>query len=380
MSWWYPVVSGEARRRRSGFVGTLTEARRAKAREAAPTAAVRSSVPVATASPTLYEFAKGQIGDELAPRSQHTTDRYETAYRLRIHGELGHYALTDLTTVVIRSWSDDLVRREGTRRCAEYAFRTLHWLLKSAVQEGLLDSNPASGVAFGGRAAAAVARTGAPASEDHERKKPALTREQYEEVKAHAASRGLQHLLLIRLATECALRRAELAALRRGGYDREARTFEVASGVTHTRTTGTVSGRLKTRTSRRVVVLSRDLCAVLDAYLLECLASGPDDFLFPGRVQKTRRFDATRPMNPRTVTGRVCALITEAGVLDDAGKHLTDLQGLRATGASLADAAGIPRSIVEAQLGHAGRSVYERHYRDVSLAPERFLFADVFES
>lgn len=360
MSWWEPMRTGEPCRRRIGFVGTKAQAltQKMKAKVAAATAEPAAAVVLASSVPTLYEFARDRLQDPLAPRVQLTTDRYETAYRLRIHEHLGAYQLDELTPPMVRDWCDALARREGTRRSAEYAFRALHWLLNEAVDDGMIATNPAAGIRYAKRARAAVVREGAPSAEDHARKKPALTRAQYEQLKSRTATRRLHDQVFIRLAVEGTLRRAELAALRWGGYDPEARTFEVTGGVTHTKTTGTVVGDPKNTNSVRTIVLSGDLCQLLDEYREECLGGGePEHFLFAGRAPRSRRFDPLRPLNPRSVTDLACRLVQLAGLVDDAGKHLTDLQGLRATGSSIADAAGVPRSIVEAQLGHRQQRV-----------------------
>lgn len=379
-SWAGPQRGGVRGKRRTGFVGTLTEARAAKAADARLVVSETPTVPVERAGlPTLFEFARARLAEEFAPRVQHGTDRYESSYRLRIHGTLGGYRLDAITAATVREWCDDLVRREGDRRCAEYAFGTLHWLLGEAVDEGFVPSNVAAGVRFKRRARAAV-RLGAPSAEDHARSKPALTRDQYQQVKDYAATVGLLDLLKIRLPVEGALRRAEFAALRWEGFDPLARTFGVTNGVTYTPGTGTVVGRLKNDPSYRVVVVAHDLRDLLVAYRAECVGGGQrDHFLFPG-VRDKSVVDPTRPQVPNSLTKRVCDLIRRAGVVTDAGTHFTDLQGLRSTGASLAAAAGVPTAIIEAQLGHAGSTVFERHYRDVSRAPERYLFADVFEA
>lgn len=382
MSWWEPQIHG-ARKRRSGFVGTLTEAKAYKSAaklrsNAATPVEPRIADPGAAESPTLYEFAKARLGDTLA-RRQITTAGYECAYRIRIHPKLGAYRLDELAPALVREWCDELVRLEGDRVCALLAYKTLCLLLSEAVDEGLLTFNPAVGIKFRRRARQAV-RAGAPSATQFAQRKPALNRPQYEQFKAYAATVGLRELVMVRLAVEGALRRNELLGLRWSGYDRAARTFAITEGVTYTAKTGTAACDPKTAKSNRLIVLSRDLCEVLDMYRAT-RPDGADDehYVIAGFERYTRVPDPTRPLNPDAASKQTIALIRDAGLVDENGKHYTDMQGLRATGSSIADAAGVPRSIVEAQLGHSGQTTFERHYRDVDNAPERFLFADVFE-
>lgn len=371
---WHERQTNGTRKRRTGFVGTLTEAKAAKA---AVTVPVQNDDEQDT--PTLWEFARTRLADECAPQRQHTLDRYADAYRLRIHETLGAQPLDRLTAAVLREWCNALVKEYGDRRCAKYAYMTLHWLLNQAVSDGLISHNHASGLSFDGRAAKAV-KGGAPSSSDLANKKPPLNGEQYDQLVRHVSTGRLADLVVVRVAVEGALRRAELGALRWEGFDAEERTFQICSGVTYTKTTGSVVGDTKTRKSNRNIVLSRDLCELLEAYREQAPGGGDaKHFLFPGFATGTRRLDPERPMSPYSLTNWIPRLLVEAKLVDESGKAITSLQGLRATGASLAEARGVPGAIVDAQLGHAGTSVRERHYSDLRTAPERFQFADAFE-
>ncbi|MCW2922112.1 MAG: site-specific integrase [Thermoleophilia bacterium] len=380
-SWAGPQRNGVRAKRRTGFIGTFTEAKAEKAADARRVVAGTPAVtPVLAGMPTLFEFAQRCLSDRFAPRRQISIDWYERPYRLRIHAHLGGLPLDRITFTEVRAWCDQLIEREGDRECAKDAFGTLRWLLGQAVAENLLSQNVAAGFPFDGRAASAV-RQGAPSASDFRKKKPTLTREQYERVKDFAGSVALRELVMCRLVVEATLRRTELGGMKWSGFDPDARTFELTSGVTHTKTTGTVTGDLKTRTSSRFVVLGASLSRLLLDYRSVCVGGGEDNhFLFPGCLPYKRIPVPVRPACPRTLTGWICDLIRDAGVVDDEGQHYTDLQGLRATGASLAAAAGVPQALIQAQLGHRGASVYERHYLDVRLAPERFQFADVFDA
>jgi len=367
MSWAGPQLNGVRAKRRTGFIGNHTEAKAAKAADAQqrPNATAEPHDSEVSVMPTLYEFARGRLADPLAPRAQLGTDRYASAYKIRIHAALGAYRLNAITARRARDWCDELVRREGDRDCAMFAIGTLLWLLNEAVDEGLLVSNVAAGIKFRRRAKSAVLQ-GAPSAADYRHKKPTLTSEQYGTLKVYAATLDLVELVKVRMPTEGTLRRGELAALRWEGFDAEARTFGVSNGVTYTKTTGTVVGPLKNEPSYRVVVLSRDLRDLLVRYRAECVGGGlASHFLFPGR-RDGRSADPTSPQVPNSLTKRVCDLIQRAGIVAADGSHFTDLQGLRATGSSLADAAGVTQALIDAQMGHKGSTVYQRHYRDVS--------------
>lgn len=86
-------------------------------------------------------------------------------------------------------WADGVVSVHGTRDCAMFAHKTLKWLLNEVVDAGLITVNVAAGIKFSRRAQAAV-RRGAPSARDFTKKKPALNREQYARLVAHAQTTG----------------------------------------------------------------------------------------------------------------------------------------------------------------------------------------------
>lgn len=382
-SWAGRQQNGARAKRRTGFVGTFTEAKIAKGAEAADArrvgVAVTLAPPVEQATmPTLYEFARMLLSDPLA-RKPITTDRYADAYRLRIHPHLGYLRLDEITPRICRNWCDELVRREGDRICAKKAAKTLIWLLNEAIAEDHLTGNPALGMKFERRARAAVA-DGAPSAAAFAQKKPALNRPRYELLKSHAASVGVRELVMVRLTVEGTLRRNELLGLQWSGYDRINRTFAVLQGVTYAPSVGTATGDPKTKKSRRVIVLSRDLIDCIDLYRrTRQHGTEADNFVFPGYLRYANTVDPTKPLNPDTASDHLLALIRDSGLVDDHGKHYTDVIGLRGTGNSIAAAAGVPKPLRQAQMGHSGNDLNERVYTDVSEAPERFQFADVFE-
>ena len=63
--------------------------------------------------------------------------------------------------------------------------------------------------------------------------------------------------------------------------------------------------------------------------------------------------------SPTHICSRV---LTEAGLVDDGGKPLVTLHGLRHTGASLMLAQGVPLIVVSRHLGHANPQTTARIY------------------
>jgi integrase len=73
---------------------------------------------------------------------------------------------------------------------------------------------------------------------------------------------------------------------------------------------------------------------------------------------------------------RISRLIAHAGLVDERGKPRYSLHDLRRTGASIAEEAGTPESIIGAQLGHSpGSRMTRLHYirRTEETAQDRYV-------
>jgi hypothetical protein len=267
MSWFYSKQPDGRRPRRTGFVGTLTQARRAKAVELPPGREDRAKQERRRDVPTLYEFTKERLGAAFTAGGQ-SRDRYENAYRLRIHDSLGAYFLDELTRKDIIEWWEALVAREGDRHCAAYARKTLRWLLRKAVDQEHIERSPAEGIDFADRAKLAV-KNGAASKRNHANKRAPLTRDQYDTLKTRCAQVSLSDLLKVRLAVEGCMGRAELAGLRGAGFQPDRSVFGLTNGVTYARDTGLTLGDLKNDNRYREVVLADDLRDLIVRYFDE---------------------------------------------------------------------------------------------------------------
>lgn len=371
MSWWEPQGDG-TRKRRTGFIGTLTDARAEKAASKLRSNATPPTPALGPASaPTLYHFAQARLSDRYAARGQHAVDRYEAAYRLRIHAEFGARPLDAITVDDVEAWCDRLVGAEGNIRAVEYAFVTLRWLLNEAVRRRHITYNPCASIAYARR----YGRSHRKVPTDQKR---ALSAAEYERLKAAAQEEGVEAILRIRLAAEGALRRAELAGLRWRDLDAERCTLRIDEAVTYTKATGLVVGATKTRASTRTVGLPPDLFALLARYRAE-LAAEPEGehFVFPGRLPRRRRRDPTSPITPRALTRWLRRLMERHGITTESGAALTTFHGLRRTGATLAIASPI---FVQKQLGHSSFAMTERSYVVLDDTDSHDHFAKAFTS
>lgn len=371
MSWWVPKAGG-GRTRRTGFVGTRREAVTEKQRGKLAALDARPEDTPAARTPTLFEFCHVRLVDPFAGRSQHATDRYETAYRLRIHPELGRLQLDEITVDMVEGWCDRLVRREGNGRAVEYAFVTLRWLLNEAVRRQHITFNPCASIQYRKRYGEPMTKGG--------RDQLALSASEYERVKAAAAAEGQEALLRVRLATEGTMRRAELAGLRWRDFDADGCTLRIDEAVTHTKSTGLVVGQTKTHASTRTLGIGPDLRDLLVAFRATQEAQ-PDHFVFAGRHERHRhRRDATKPITPHALTRWFSRLLVRTSIVTTDGKALVTFHALRRTGATLAIARGVPVAFVQKQLGHTTSAMTERSYVMLDDAGEHHAFAIAFAS
>jgi integrase len=190
-----------------------------------------------------------------------------------------------------------------------------------------------------------------------------LNIEQYKTLKA--ACKTSAELALIRIATECCLRQGELTALRWSDIDFDNFRIDVSRRITQTKATGKVEGPRKGGRPARPAMLA-DLAQLLRDLQVESIAkhgAAPDDPVWPGRGTRGEPYDRSAVRSPHSVGQLVRRIIERAGLVDGTGRTIVSLHDLRRTGMSLADACGVPESIIQAQAGQApGSRVTRRHY------------------
>jgi len=163
------------------------------------------------------------------------------------------------------------------------------------------------------------------------------------ELEVMVGAMPFRYRAMVLLAAWCGLRFGELAELRRGDVDLEARTVRVERAVT-SRDGQVFVGDPKSQAGKHTVSLPPHLVPVLEEHLC---GTGPDGaLLFP--AHRGGHLAATT-LHPHWKTAR-----------EAAGRPDLRFHDLRHTGATLTDTAGVLEAAK--RLGHARTSVTTRHY------------------
>jgi integrase len=325
------------------FTGTIREARAERRRLLAvgrPEPIVHRPPPEPT---TLDDFAGDYLRARSAVLAQHTIAGTETEYRLRVSPVLGQLRLEEITRERIEVWLAGLVATASSRRMVVQAVAALRGILATAVEWGRLPANPA-------------ARLRRPSEETHREQaaERVLDEDQLRRLLA-AGTRSLRIETMLRAAGEGGLRRGELIGLRWPDVDLAARRLEVRRSVWQ------VSGEkgektAKGRRARRVAV-SETFAGRLSAWYSASVVEGGADaagYVWPGR--------RGQPMDAHTPTQAAARALARAGLVDDAGRPLVTLHGLRHSCGSILLARGVPLIVVSRHLGHADPNVTAKVY------------------
>lgn len=239
--------------------------------------------------------------------------------RLRIHlmPVFGDTALKDITPLGVRSFVAELATRRAPKTVRNVS-ALLSTILRDAVLEGLLLSNPCVGVRMPVDTAT-EARFLSPA-----------------ELEALLAAAPPEHRTLLLTAAGTGLRWGELAALEVASLDLLRRRLQVS------RTLSDVNGALsfgppKTASSYRSVSLPPTLVTALDRHLREhrgpLLVTGPDG----GPLRRSNFY--SRVWRPTILDARLAPA--------------PRFHDLRHTHVALLIAAGVPMKAIQRRLGHA---------------------------
>src|ERR1019366_966312 len=167
-----------------------------------------------------------------------------------------------------------------------------------------------------------------------------------------AASGTLRTETLIRTAGEAGLRRGELAGLRWPDVDLEGRRLHVRRQVVQERLVGGGHRKVETPTKgkrARRAAISESLATRLADWFAESIierGAPADGYVWPGRPGEN-------PMHDRSAHRAVERASKRAGLVDENGRPVVSLHGLRHKAASIMLGAGVPLLVVSRQLGHA---------------------------
>ena len=251
-------------------------------------------------------------GRELKPR---TRAEYRRLLDAKILPDLGDTPLKDLTAADVRAWHSALDPRTKTARAHAYAL--LRTILTSAVNDELMERNPAR-------------ISGAGSTRRVKEIRPASLLELEQIAKAMPA----KYRLMVVLASWCALRYGELAELRRSDVDLAVGVLRVRRAVTWAEGQPVV-GTPKSAAGVRDVHVPPHLMNDLRAHLRDHAAPGRSGLLFPNvngdhlhhgslyKVFKPARLAAGRPdlrWHDLRHTGAVFAAQSGATLADVMGR------------------------------------------------------------
>ena len=235
--------------------------------------------------------------------------------------QIGALSLAALTTAKIRSWRAGLIAAGVSETTTSKAYRLLHAVMETAVEDRLVRSNPCR-------------IRGASVERPPER--PTLS---VLEVLALADAMPARQRMLVLLATFASLRFGELAALQRCNVELESGFVQVKFTMSELTDGSLVVGPPKTTAGRRVVAVPSTLLPDLRRHMAEFVGPEPDALVFAGpRGGPLRRSNFQKWWTPA---------VKAAGV---EGVHFHDL---RHTGNTLMAQSGATLSDLMNRMGHA---------------------------
>jgi integrase len=366
-SFWVPDPSKKGGQRRAKIDGAMSfpQARKEKERLVVVARAhARNAANQSHESPTLFEWAQRCFAKTWADKSPGTIASREQAYRLYIHDHLGSHTLGDITPLVVSDWFTAIEDAKGRSRATEIAGETLRAMLNVAVKLQLIERSPVTDIPRVSR------------REVRERQRW-LTESQYHQLVGSCID--LADRVLIRVATECCLRRGELAALRWRDIDFDAHRITVTrsmkKGIHRPRIEGgRKAGGIATPS------FGPDLANELARYFSSAQVYGAslESPVWPGRGRRGEPWQLDTPMIADAMGRRLSRIVKGAGLVDDNGQPIVSSHGLRRTGASIAATSGVPEVIVQNQLGHATANTTREFYVRRTDEAQQAQFAAVF--
>lgn len=268
---------------------------------------------------TVGEFGRTWLEERRL--SDTTRERYEFALRLHILPAFAHVPIGQLREAAVRKWRSDLLAAGSGTASVAKAYRLLHAILTTAVEDGLIRRNPCHIKGAGN---------------DGSVERPILTVDQVLTVAEAVPGR---YRMLVLLATFTSLRFGELAALRRSDIDIDAGFLWVRRSQAELSNGRLILKEPKTAAGRRRVAIPTALLEELVAHLAAFSGPASDGLVFVG--PKTGRL---RRQNFRTVWVHSRAQLNVPPV------HFHDL---RHTGNVLAAEGGATIKELMERMGHA---------------------------
>ena len=275
---------------------------------------------------TLETYANQWL-DQRHDLSVRTYDLYRYVLDRHIFPSLGQSTLAGLTPSKVRSWNSTLAKSHPAT--AAKAYRLLSTIMRTAVLDGVVLNSPCKVKGAGSERAP---------------ERPVATIAEIEAL--HQAMPG--HLrLVILLATWCQLRRGEILGLRRCDIDLDGSTIAIEQSRTFRMNGDSVTKEPKSRASRRVLAVPKEMIEALAEHLVHFADSGKDALIFRGRDGK--------PLSANALQGsweRARSSVNRADLR---------LHDLRHTGLTLSAATGATTAELMHRAGHSSASAALRY-------------------
>jgi integrase len=217
---------------------------------------------------TLREYAPRWLAARLTVRGEPLRPRvielYESELRLHILPVLGDVPLGLLSKATVRSWHADLLAKGPGASTTAKCYRLLRAMLNTAVEDGLIVTNPCT-------------IKGAGVESSDERAVPTVS-----QVEALAAKVDPRFKALVLLAAYAGLRRGELFGLTRRHVDLKRQIVTVAIQRQQSAKGEELIGPPKTDAGRRPVTIPLAALPALKEHLERWVEPGPDARVFTG--------------------------------------------------------------------------------------------------
>ena len=262
-----------------------------------------------------------------------TTRAYRDSFwRNHVQPRWADVEIRSIRPSMIRIWVGSLAADGLGASGIEKALEVLRGILSLAVEDKLLNSNPAMGVK-------APKRTPSP--------QRFLTHQQVVMLAAECGAHGF----VVETLAYCGLRSGELTALRVADVDFLRRRMHVARSLSYVRRLGYIESATKTYEVRSVPVPR----FLIEPLSVQAQGRGPDDYLFGPAPDEHMKFPAWRPRVFRQA-------VTRCAAQDPTFPSRLTVHDLRHTCASLAVQAGGTLMAVSKLLGHASPDITAKVY------------------
>jgi integrase len=269
-----------------------------------------------------------------------SAERYERLWRVWLEPTFADIPLGDMRTEHWRAWFASAMSSNPTSTAPGAAYRLARTILNTAVDDGLIPSNPCR-----------IKGAGL----DRSVERPVAMPEDVLRITSHLHPR-FQPLPL--LAAWCSFRFGELAGLRRGRIDLLHRTIRIEENAVELSSGRTVFGPPKTEAGRRVANIPAELVVALEAHLGTFVCPDLDALVFTA--------PEGGPLRRTKFRHKWVAACNAAGV---SGLHFHDLRG---SGATWAAHSGATVAELMARLGHTTPAMAMR-YQHATLERDRAL-------